>query len=104
MQLKSYLKLTKPILKQATKPFSFFDRYNYNDENLPLFTVTKERGFLPRRDPMISLPPKYDIVNKLLDASTMHQKDGKKGLLWTGDFGKTVEKELPLLDVSDVKQ
>jgi indoleamine 2,3-dioxygenase len=58
---------------------------------------------MPRVEPLQHLPPKFAPVEKLLDAMTIEQPNGKKGLLWTGDFGKAVEKELPLIDVSDVK-
>ena len=33
----------------------------------------------------------------------MKQPDGSKGLLYNGDFGKTVDSGLPLIDMSDVK-
>jgi indoleamine 2,3-dioxygenase len=41
-------------------------------EKTPMFTVSKEFGFLPRKHPIRDLPPKYEVVNKLLKAATIH--------------------------------
>ncbi len=66
-----------------------------------MFTVSKQFGFLPRKDPIRDLPPKYEIINKLLKAATINQPDGSKGLLHYGTMGDTILKELPLIDVSN---
>ena len=69
-------------------------------EKSPMFTVSKEFGFLPRKHPIRDLPPKYEVINKLLKAATIHQPDGSKGLLHYGTMGDTITKDLKLIDVS----
>lgn len=68
-----------------------------------MFVVGKTNGFLPRKHPVTSLPAKYSIIEKLLSDMVMEQKDGSKGLLWDGRFAERVQRDLPLIDLSDVK-
>jgi hypothetical protein len=39
---------------------------------LPNFTVNRKTGFLPRKDPLLELPSKYDAIDKILKAAIMH--------------------------------
>ena len=76
------------------------DMSKEEQEHTPMFTVSKEFGFLPRKAPMRDLPPKYEIINKLLKDATINQPDGSKGHLHFGTMGDAIMKELPLIDVS----
>jgi indoleamine 2,3-dioxygenase len=38
----------------------------------PMFTVSKQFGFLPRKHPIRDLPPKYEVINKILKAATIN--------------------------------
>jgi indoleamine 2,3-dioxygenase len=68
---------------------------------LPVFTVTHSNGFLPTKDPLVNLPSKYDELSEILDNMSLIKPDGSKGLLATGQFGKSVE-SLPLYDLSKI--
>ncbi|SPO28725.1 related to BNA2 - putative tryptophan 2,3-dioxygenase or indoleamine 2,3-dioxygenase [Ustilago trichophora] len=66
---------------------------------LPPFVISRERGFLPREDPMVKMPAAFSGLNSLLDRMTIHQpadKDGHRatGLLGKGQFGDAVLDEL----------
>ncbi|ORX40879.1 hypothetical protein BD324DRAFT_574682 [Kockovaella imperatae] len=71
-------------------------------EALPPFVVSRERGFLPRQDPMVNLPPQFKNLDSLLDRMTIHQPakssdpnaERAPGLLALGQFGDAVESEL----------
>lgn len=64
---------------------------------LPSFTMSRSRGFLPRDDPLVSLPANvaaFDKVDSLLDRMTLIQPDGSPGLLALGEFGQEVHRNL----------
>ncbi|KAK0523959.1 hypothetical protein OC842_005978 [Tilletia horrida] len=61
---------------------------------LPAFVVSRERGFLPRFDPMPELPGQFSKLESLLQRMTINQVDGSTGLLGKGDFGPAVLEEL----------
>lgn len=66
---------------------------------LPPFVISRERGFLPRDDPLATLPKAFSGLSSLLDRMTIHQPadatgNRAKGLLATGDFGAAVLDEL----------
>ena len=65
-----------------------------------MFTVSKSFGFLPRMAPLRYLPPKYEIINQLLQEAVIHQPNGSKGRLYHGEMGTAITKQLPLFDVS----
>lgn len=52
--------------------------------NLPMFTLSRERGFLPREDPLTKLPDAFAPLESLLNRMTIRQPDGSKGLLALG--------------------
>lgn len=62
--------------------------------SLPTFTISQERGFLPRTDPLAVLPQQFAPVESLLQRMTIKQADGSKGLLALGQFGDAVNVEL----------
>lgn len=62
--------------------------------NLPMFTLSRERGFLPREDPLTKLPDAFAPLESLLNRMTIRQPDGSKGLLALGQFGDAAKEEL----------
>jgi hypothetical protein len=72
---------------------------NPNDHSTPAFMVSTTRGFLPRQEPVVELPPEFAAVESLLQRMPIKTLSGEAGLLAKFTFGDTVEKELP--DLSD---
>jgi indoleamine 2,3-dioxygenase len=56
--------------------------------------VSTTRGFLPRSDPIISLPGEFDALESILSRMPIKTLDGTPGLLATSTLGETVLKEL----------
>lgn len=65
------------------------------DTSLPAFMVSKTRGFLPRMDPIVSLPKEFDVLESLLQRMPIKTASGDPGLLAEGNLGDAVVKELP---------
>ncbi|KAN0065914.1 hypothetical protein ACQY0O_001047 [Thecaphora frezii] len=68
-------------------------------DQLPPFVISRERGFLPRQDPLATLPPVFNSLSSLLDRMTIRQPEDsngerKPGLLAKGEFGDAVFSEL----------
>ncbi|KAI1823840.1 indoleamine 2,3-dioxygenase-like protein [Xylaria intraflava] len=63
-----------------------------NDVSLPAFMVSTTRGFLPRMDPIATLPPEFDAVEDLLRRMPVLTQSGQPGLLATGLLGDEVLK------------
>ncbi|EST07972.1 Indoleamine 2,3-dioxygenase [Kalmanozyma brasiliensis GHG001] len=66
---------------------------------LPPFVISRERGFLPREDPLVDLPPAFSGLDSLLKRMTIHQPADASGhratgLLGKGEFGDAVLDEL----------
>lgn len=66
---------------------------------LPPFVISRERGFLPRQDPLVSLPSEFSGLSSLLERMTIHQPADASGhratgLLGKGEFGDAVLDEL----------
>eukprot|EP00127_Corallochytrium_limacisporum_P000302 Clim_evm17s10 gene=Clim_evmTU17s10 len=72
-----------------------------SDDDPPTFTVGS-LGFLPREDPLVTLPEQYGALESLLQRMTIAQPDGSTGLLGRGTFGETLDRELPEYDLSGV--
>ena len=60
----------------------------------PVFSISKSRGFLPRDDPLATLPDAFNPLDSLLKRMTIVQPDGGKGLLAYGQLGHAVKCEL----------
>lgn len=65
--------------------------------------VSTGRGFLPRQEPLVKLPPEFDAVESLLQRMPVRTLTGEPGLLAKFTFGDTVDKELPDLS-AEVEQ
>jgi hypothetical protein len=61
---------------------------------MPVFSISKSRGFLPRDDPLATLPDAFNPLDSLLNRMTIVQPDGSKGLLAYGQLGHAVTREL----------
>ncbi|SNX85262.1 related to BNA2 - putative tryptophan 2,3-dioxygenase or indoleamine 2,3-dioxygenase [Melanopsichium pennsylvanicum] len=66
---------------------------------LPPFVISRQRGFLPRQDPMVKMPDAFSGLSSLLDRMTIHQPADAHGhratgLLGKGHFGDAVLDEL----------
>ncbi|KAF2263003.1 hypothetical protein CC78DRAFT_545379 [Lojkania enalia] len=68
------------------------------DHSLPAFMVSTARGFLPRQDPVVELPPEFKVVESLLNRMPVKTRTGEPGLLANFTFGPTLDQEL--LDLS----
>ena len=66
-----------------------------DDTTLPAFMVSTTRGFLPRQEPVVQLPPEFDILESILARMPIKTLEGTPGLLATFTLGETVLKELP---------
>ena len=66
------------------------------------FIVNTKTGFLPRTDPIISIPQKYEALDSLLNRMRWFQPDGSLGLLALGQLGEAVDKELKEFTFEDV--
>jgi len=51
------------------------------DHSLPAFMVSTTRGFLPRGEPVIRLPPDFDALESLLSRMPIKTASGSPGLL-----------------------
>lgn len=65
------------------------------DTTLPAFMVSTTRGFLPRQEPIVHLPPEFDMLESILTRMPIKTADGTPGLLATCTLGETVLNELP---------
>jgi indoleamine 2,3-dioxygenase len=75
-------------------PFRVLDDTMPDDMSLPAFMVSKTRGFLPRMDPIVQLPPDFDVLESILQRMPVKTKSGAPGLLAEGRLGDTVAQEL----------
>ncbi|KAJ9664975.1 hypothetical protein H2201_004839 [Coniosporium apollinis] len=65
------------------------------DPTLPAFMVSTTRGFLPRQDPITTLPNDFDALESILSRMPIKTASGTPGLLANFTLGPTVHKELP---------
>lgn len=76
-------------------PFDVLSDTKPNDNSLSAFMVSTSRGFLPRGDPIVQLPPDFDSLESILRRMPVKTLDGTPGLLANGRLGETVDRELP---------
>ncbi|KAG5923004.1 hypothetical protein E4U42_005070 [Claviceps africana] len=65
------------------------------DKSLPPFMVSTTRGFLPRLDPVVTLPPEFDALESLLQRMPVRTLSGEPGLLAHGTLGAAVDGGFP---------
>ncbi|KAK4121091.1 hypothetical protein N657DRAFT_135863 [Parathielavia appendiculata] len=86
-------------LEQPIRPFPVLDDTRPDDMSLPAFMVSTTRGFLPRMDPIVALPPEFEALESILQRMPVKTLVGEPGLLAVGKLGETVTTELP--DLTD---
>lgn len=92
-------------LGQTIPPFRVLDDTRPDDMSLPAFMVSTTRGFLPRMEPIATLPPEFDALESILQRMPVKTLAGEPGLLARGALGDTVKAELPdLTDAVDQYQ
>eukprot|EP01112_Ceratiomyxa_fruticulosa_P012968 TRINITY_DN361_c0_g1_i1.p1 TRINITY_DN361_c0_g1~~TRINITY_DN361_c0_g1_i1.p1 ORF type:complete len:475 (+),score=88.65 TRINITY_DN361_c0_g1_i1:120-1544(+) len=97
-------KLLSGVTKRHKSTESFASMWPVvEDPSAPQFVVTPKNGFLPREDPLPSLPPKYQALEDILNRMSLKLENGQTGLLGKGEFGPTIDKSLPEYDVSNIK-
>lgn len=67
------------------------------------FSVGQDNGFFPTSNPLTRLPTLFDPLSNITKKISMHLPDGSPGLLGLKDLGRTVDEELPLIDVSRIE-
>jgi len=65
------------------------------DTSLPAFMVSTTRGFLPRSDPIVSLPEPFHALESILTQMPIKTAAGTPGLLAEGALGDAVATGLP---------
>ncbi|KAK3685469.1 indoleamine 2,3-dioxygenase gamma type [Podospora appendiculata] len=94
-----------PLKEEATTTgtnnvtFHVLDDPRPDDMSLPAFMVSTTRGFLPRMDPIVTLPAEFDALESLLQRMPIKTLTGEPGLLARGMLGDAVARELP--DLTD---
>ncbi|KAF7545416.1 hypothetical protein G7Z17_g9189 [Cylindrodendrum hubeiense] len=81
----------------STPPFRVLDDTRPDDTTLPAFMVSTTRGFLPRMDPIVTLPKEFDAFEDILQRMPVKMASGEPGLLAQYKLGDVVDKELPNL-------
>ncbi|KAJ8122456.1 hypothetical protein ONZ43_g1358 [Nemania bipapillata] len=72
--------------------FEVLEDAKLDDISLPAFMVSTIRGFLPRMDPIVTLPQEFDPVEDLLQSMPVLTHSGRPGFLASGRLGDEVEK------------
>ncbi|KAM5443076.1 putative indoleamine 2,3-dioxygenase [Microsporum ferrugineum] len=71
------------------------DDARLDDVSLHPFLVSTSRGFLPLRNPLVTLPKEFDVLESLLQRMPIKTASGEPGLLAEGKLGDVVDKEFP---------
>jgi indoleamine 2,3-dioxygenase len=82
----------------STPPLSTFNILHDTkpeDHTLPAFMVSSSRGFLPRAEPIVKLPPDFDALESILSRMSIKTVSGAPGLLATCELGDAVLEDLP---------
>lgn len=81
----------------STPPFRVLDDTRPDDMSLPAFMVSTTRGFLPRMNPIVTLPKEFDAFESILQRMPVTTASGEPGLLAQYKLGEVVDNELPNL-------
>lgn len=71
-----------------------------DDTSMSPFMVSNTRGFLPRMEPLTSLPEDFQALENLLQRMPIKMASGSPGLLADGMLGETVDIDFP--DLTEV--
>ncbi|QPH04418.1 hypothetical protein C2857_001394 [Epichloe festucae Fl1] len=83
----------------TTSTFQVLENPRPDDRSLPAFMVSTTRGFLPRMDPVVTLPKEFDALESLLQRMPVRTLSGEPGLLAHNKLGDVVDNEFP--DLTD---
>lgn len=83
----------------TTPPFQVLDDPRPDDKSLPAFMVSTTRGFLPRMNPVVTLPKEFEPLESLLQRMPVKTLSGEPGLLAHSKLGDVVDNEFP--DLAD---
>lgn len=75
--------------------FNVLTDLKLGDASLPAFMVSKQRGFLPRQDPVVTLPDDFEPLESILTRMPIKTLSGAPGLLATFSLGPTVDADFP---------
>ncbi|KAL1864782.1 hypothetical protein VTK73DRAFT_5661 [Phialemonium thermophilum] len=75
--------------------FPVLDDPRPDDMSLPAFMVSTTRGFLPRMEPVATLPAEFAPLESILQRMPVKTASGTPGLLAEGRLGEVVDAELP---------
>lgn len=67
------------------------------------FSVTEDNGFFPSSPPLVDLPEIFAPLDRITKNISMEYPDGSVGLMGKEDLGRTIDEELPLIDVSRIE-
>jgi indoleamine 2,3-dioxygenase len=68
-------------ISSSAPRFNVLTDTKQNDDTLPAFMVSTTRGFLPRSEPIVKLPPDFDALESLLSQMPIKTACGAPGLL-----------------------
>lgn len=77
--------------------FPILDDTRPEDGSMPAFMVSTTRGFLPRMNPIVTLPDEFAALEAILQRMPVKTASGKPGLLAESKLGDVVHDELPNL-------
>lgn len=80
--------------------FNILSDLKLHDHSIPAFMVSLSRGFLPRDEPIVKLPPDFDALESILSRMPIKTASGAPGLLAVCQLGAVVDAELPDLSVA----
>lgn len=78
-----------------TPPFQVLEDTRPEDNSLPAFMVSTTRGFLPRMDPIVTLPKEFDALESILQRMPVKTASGEPGLLAHSKLGDEVDSTFP---------
>ncbi|KAF8626790.1 hypothetical protein AX17_006449 [Amanita inopinata Kibby_2008] len=78
-----------------TVDFNVLEDARPDDTSLPAFMVSTTRGFLPRQEPLVTLPPEFTPLENILQAMPIKTASGLPGLLALNKLGETVDTGFP---------
>ncbi|KAK5992399.1 Indoleamine 2,3-dioxygenase 1-like protein [Cladobotryum mycophilum] len=82
-------------ISTSTPPFEVLTDARPDDTSLPAFMVSTTRGFLPRMDPIVTLPKEFEPLESILQRMPVKTLSGEPGLLAHSKLGDEVDGKFP---------
>jgi len=83
------------MTEPTTFDFPVMGDAEVENKSLPAFMVSTTRGFLPRSEPIVTLPPEFAPLESILSRMSIRTITGEEGLLAKYELGPTIHKDLP---------